>query len=49
MLVCENVVTIDIHKKKSCPFSLSHIANIVRFDYISIIFSYLKFVNDLLH
>jgi hypothetical protein len=49
MLVCENVIIIDIHKKKSCPFSLSNIASIVWFDYISITFSYLKFVNDLLH
>jgi len=49
MLVCENVVIIDIHKKKSCPFSLSHIVTIVQFGYISIIFNYFKFVNDLLH
>jgi hypothetical protein len=48
ILVCKNVVIIDIHKKKSCPFSLSHIATIVRFEYISITFSYLKFVNELL-
>jgi hypothetical protein len=38
-----------IHKKKSCPLSPPHIFTIVQFDYISITFSLLKFVGDLLH
>ncbi len=37
------------HKKKSCPFPPPHIATIVRFDYISIMFGHLKFASDLLH
>jgi len=38
-----------IRKKKSSPLSSTHILTIVRFDYISITFSHLKFANDLLH